>query len=400
MLLISINGFSQSTKKVCFLGNSYTYFNDLPQLVADLATADGNTLIKDQSTPGGYTFNLHTTNATSLAKISSDTWDYVVLQEQSQLPSFGWLQVASQCLPYAEILVDSIRSANACAVPLFFNTWGRRDGDPQWDSIDTFTEMNQRLHYTYNWLADEHSGKLSPVGIGFEHIANDGGSPIAFTALYSGDGSHPSVYGSYLAACIFYEIIFDTDVNGNTFFPGSITPTEAAYLQGVANHVVNDVDSVQIDYTQPFASFSYNLTGGFNVSFTNLSEHAFSYSWDFGDGNNSTEENPVHAFSGAGPYTVTLTAEYCGNSDDTTITIAGLSNQEYDSDPVRFYPNPSVDGNVYFNLTESSILSVFSIDGSLVRQESFSQGSHTLELQPGVYLIRINGIKPQKVIIY
>ena len=121
-LVIGFIGTAQTSKKVCFIGNSYTYSNDLPGLIASMATADGNILIKDQSTPGGHKFYDHTINGTSLMKISADTWDYVVLQDQSQYPSFPWSQVQTDVLPYAEILVDSIRSANDCAVPLFFNT--------------------------------------------------------------------------------------------------------------------------------------------------------------------------------------------------------------------------------------------------------------------------------------
>ena len=53
-----------------FIGNSYTYVNNLPQLVSNIATSFGDTLNYDNSTPGGATFNAHSTNSTTLAKIS------------------------------------------------------------------------------------------------------------------------------------------------------------------------------------------------------------------------------------------------------------------------------------------------------------------------------------------
>lgn len=118
-LILSSTLYGQIEKKVCFLGNSYTYANDLPGQIAGIAAADGNILIKDQNTPGGYTFEGHSTNTTSLTKIAGNTWDYVVLQEQSQLPSFPYDQVNTEILPFLEILVDSIRAANECAIPLF-----------------------------------------------------------------------------------------------------------------------------------------------------------------------------------------------------------------------------------------------------------------------------------------
>jgi len=60
----------------------------------------------------------------------------------------------------------------------------------------------------------------------------------------------------------------------------------------------------------PVASFQYEVsTDNFlEVSFTNFSQNAVSYSWDFGDGETSTEENPTHVYAGADSYTVTLTA--------------------------------------------------------------------------------------------
>jgi len=57
------------TLKVLFLGNSYTYVNNLPQLIKDIALANGDTLLFDSNCPGGHTFNNHFNNATSRAKI-------------------------------------------------------------------------------------------------------------------------------------------------------------------------------------------------------------------------------------------------------------------------------------------------------------------------------------------
>lgn len=58
------------------------------------------------------------------------------------------------------------------------------------------------------------------------------------------------------------------------------------------------------------ASFQYEVSSDnfLQVSFTNFSQNATSYSWDFGDGNNSTEEEPTHTYAETGDYDVTLTA--------------------------------------------------------------------------------------------
>ena len=65
------------------------------------------------------------------------------------------------------------------------------------------------------------------------------------------------MFGSYLAACIFYNIIFETTSTGNGYLPAGVSPTEATYLQDVADHVVYDVDSITVDYTiNPVANFN------------------------------------------------------------------------------------------------------------------------------------------------
>ena len=74
------------------------------------------------------------------------------------------------------------------------------------------------------------------------------------------------------------------------------------------------------------ASFQYEISeeNYLQVTFTDFSQGADSYAWDFGDGNTSTEANPVHEYAEAGTYTVKLTATGEGGSaersEDVTIT--------------------------------------------------------------------------------
>ncbi len=62
---------------------------------------------------------------------------------------------------------------------------------------------------------------------------------------------------------------------------------------------------------EPSVSFTMDKTDaelGETVTFTNISQDATSYVWDFGDGSISTEENPTHIYSSTGAYIITLTA--------------------------------------------------------------------------------------------
>ncbi len=99
-VLVALVGSVQAQQtRVLFLGNSYTAFNSLPSLTRLLALSLGDTMVVSSSMPGGYTFNDHTTNAVSMAAIQEGNWDFVVLQEQSQLPSFPPSQVDVESRP-------------------------------------------------------------------------------------------------------------------------------------------------------------------------------------------------------------------------------------------------------------------------------------------------------------
>ena len=247
-------------------------------------------------------------------------------------------------------------------------------------------------------MADLHSGKRAPVGIGFDHVYDDTTPPVTHTQLYSGDGSHPTIHGSYLAACIFYEIIFEQTCVGNTYLPSGVSQVQADYLQGVAKHVVHDVDSVDVDFTQPIADFSYALNGT-EVTFNNNSQHDFEWSWDFGDLNSSAEENPIHTYASVGSYNVTLTASYCGKNDDTTITVAWpLGNSE--NAPIQFkvVPNPTKNGNfnIVYNGPET-IYEIWSMDGILINRGVLGEPLPPI-IRSGTYLIKV-GDKTELLVV-
>jgi PKD repeat protein len=86
---------------------------------------------------------------------------------------------------------------------------------------------------------------------------------------------------------------------------------------------------------QAIADFSVSSTFGtapFLVTFSNKSQHATKYYWDFGDGTTSTYENETHTYRNNGTYTVTLTASNDVNNDKKTITINVTSIAKPDAD--------------------------------------------------------------------
>ena len=229
LLLLSTHVFSQNNTSVLFVGNSYTSYNNLPILFQDLSSSLGKTVVVDSKLNGGYTLQSHANDPVTYQKMNASEWDYVVLQAQSQEPSFPYGQVNSQTLPYAMQLADSAQTTSECSQALFFMTWGRENGDPQWDSINTFDKMNFRLRNAYLRFADSSNSSVAPVGVAWKYVRDN--HPTI--SLYAGDGSHPKPAGSYLAACTFYASIFHESPVGSTFL-GGLDVSTAEILQNAA----------------------------------------------------------------------------------------------------------------------------------------------------------------------
>jgi hypothetical protein len=77
--------FSQQSKDVLFIGNSYIFYNDLPNMVSQIALSFGDTLNYNASTPGGATFNIHANSPQTYTMMNQSQWDYVVSQTHNPI---------------------------------------------------------------------------------------------------------------------------------------------------------------------------------------------------------------------------------------------------------------------------------------------------------------------------
>ena len=327
----TLSSFSQDSISVLFVGNSYTYVNDLPTMISNLAISIGDEITFDSKTNGGFTFANQLNDPLTHTKIESKPWDYVVLQGQSQEPAFPYTQVNTNTLPQAVQLADSVYANRFCSQAMYFMTWGREVGDPQWDSINTFYKMNDRLRLAYLRITDSAQASVSPVGVAWKYVRDN--HPTI--QLYSGDGSHPSVEGSYLAACTFYASLFRKSPVGATY-TSTLDVTTAGILQNAAALCV--LDSLETWHLRSndevaIADFE-SMTTDLSVQFTNSSWRSTDFEWNFGDGATSNLSNPEHTYAMDGNYTVTLVASNeCG--DDTiqkviSVSLAGLPSNDID----------------------------------------------------------------------
>lgn len=340
-LLAITNSSAQTTRKVLFLGNSYTNVNNLPQLVHDVALSAGDTLIFDSNMPGGYTTQDHSQDPASQGKIMAGGWDYVVIQGQSQEP----ITHTGQFRLGASDLETQIHQYNPCAVLLLYMTWGRKNGDPtncqDFPVMCTYEGMDSTLRNIYLGLADLLNTEVSPVSVVWHHLRQNNPG----IELYQPDESHPSKAGSYAAACSFYAAIFKKDPTGITYDYG-LPSGDAATIRNAAKTEVFDHLNAW-DYKQlPVSGFQYQIVSGSTntVSFQPINYGAKqTYHWDFGDGDTSTMPGVIHSYATNGTYTIRLTTTNCDlqgvhhSSTDTVIQFCQHTPTVYTNHPWLCY---------------------------------------------------------------
>lgn len=325
-LLFAVHSQAQITKKALFLGNSYTYVNDLPLTLSKLASSLGDSLISNINATGGQRLSGHAGDANTYISFKKDNWDYIVLQEQSQLPSFPPSQVQSDVFPYANRLCDSIHALPNCVKPVFFMTWGRKNGDQanckNYAPLCTYEGMQLELRKNYLTMAKTNNAYAIPVGMVWREIRRKWPS----INLYTSDESHPRPEGTYAAACTFYAVLYGKSPVGASY-KGGLTSAEADSIQIAANAIVFDsLKTWNIISGSIISSFSYTKNQD-TVHFNYTGSLADSVSWDFGDGTSSKLNAPTHIYNTSDTFKVTVTAYKGCISSDTTKEIIVSSNK-------------------------------------------------------------------------
>lgn len=382
---------AQSNLNVLFIGNSYTDVNNLPSLIQQMGYSTGDTITYQSNLPGGSTFGQHCNN-NSMTLIRQGGWDVVVLQEQSQNPSFPDVQVQNEVFPFAKRLVDSVYANNPCANPVFYMTWGRKYGDPDngaiFPPIATYNGMDSLLALRYMIMKEDNDASVSPVGKVWHYIRDS----FPSIELYQSDNSHPSMAGSYAAACSFYAVLFGKDPTGITY-TSSLDAATATTIRQVAKKVVYDSLSKWLR-PLPDADFSYSDNNG-GVAFTNNSQKADSYLWDFADGTTDTAANPTHVFHAQGTYNVKLIAfRHC--VPDTVvkaITVnSGVGLSETVGNSIELFPNPTANYLRISGLENVESIEIYSADGKKVFEKtspSVTEVVDTKSFAGGIYAVGI-----------
>lgn len=248
---------------VLMLGNSYTLSNSLAgQLRSQLeAGVPAYTLVDvEREAAGGRRFTDHlaeadgsrgATRTRDLLVTGGYSWDWVILQEQSQIPGFPSWDPTLRASEAALVDLDDLVEANGAETVLFM-TWGRRNGDSSNPALyPDFETMNDRILDGYLQYAAAASTAvrpvwIAPVGLAFAQVHADAsavGDPLApgsdFARLYRPDGSHPSAWGSFLASAVQFATLTGREATGVGVGMGMVgDEAYRAYLETVADTVV------------------------------------------------------------------------------------------------------------------------------------------------------------------
>ncbi len=183
--------------RVLMLGNSYTFYHDMPNMLADVLSCEviaytrGGARLSEQ-------LNSNTQmGAKTQRALREEKWDYVVLQEMSNGP----ITAKESFFNSVSALCEQIKQNGA--VPVLYATWAYEKNSEQMATMNCdYDQMYQMLYDVYHEAANKNHALVADVGKVFYELADT-------TELYMSDGSHPTKYGSQIAAETIAKVILE-----------------------------------------------------------------------------------------------------------------------------------------------------------------------------------------------
>ena len=173
--------------------------------------ARGKTLGHRLISAGGASLRMHWNRSEAQEAIAAARYDYIVLQEQSTLPIKNAVRMRENIL-----LFDEVIKASGARTALYM-TWAR-EHEPQ---------NQQAIADAYTSVGSEIGATVVPVGLAWHRFLSEHLSP----KLHDKDRSHPTLAGSYLAACVFYSVLFGESPEGIDAPVEGLGDDEAALLR-------------------------------------------------------------------------------------------------------------------------------------------------------------------------
>lgn len=222
-------------QRVLIIGNSYTFYNDLPNVLQALSSKTKCPLKVESYTAGAMSlrgFLDDPQHAKAKQLVESGNYDWLILQDQSQTPAYK-----------PDETMDSVKRWAAIAKKhntkvLLFLTWAH--ASQEGGKMTPLVAMQEQTSTTYCKAAVENKVKVAPVGEAWAKWYQKNPNK----ELHLDDLSHPNASGTYLAACVIHASISGkpVKVSGNLKLGKQaimrVPKNTAKELQAVANATV------------------------------------------------------------------------------------------------------------------------------------------------------------------
>ncbi len=225
-----------STTKIFFIGNSFTYYYDIPALVEGLGKSLGEMIKVDYVVKGSTTLATHSSHTSETGiqiynkLLENDDYDFVVLQEQSTTPYGNYTSFKNGV---TSLTSDVKTTQRNCEVRLY-STWAYEEAASS--QKKNIPDLEKLIRDSYIKCANEVTGvsDVNFVGPAFTKIYTD----YKDIPLYYSDNKHQSINGAYLSACVHVlSMLKNINIDETDFFG-----------KKVADYVLEN------DPTAPFAS--------------------------------------------------------------------------------------------------------------------------------------------------
>ncbi|UUC45342.1 T9SS type A sorting domain-containing protein [Flavobacterium cerinum] len=372
-----------TTKNILFVGNSMTYYNDMPVIFRDIANNKGKNVATQMHAPGGTGFINHVTNPQVYNLFKSKEWHAVILQPGTG-ESAGVTSSVNTTAQRGQILIDSIRKYSPCAKIMLYEI---PYGVPAATDYATYFVLQTQIRDSITKMADLLHIPFVPAGESARMHYNTQ-QDLLLHSTYN--DVHPNLNGSYLVASTMYASLFQEPVTGTTSFNG-IPQATATYFHSIADEIVlPNKANWRINTYNLHADFDYQITDT-TVTFTNTATNFTTLEWDFGDGNTANILNPVHTFANNGQKTVRLKVmrDNCSEIIEKQIDLNSLVLTDFFRSQITLYPNPA---KSQLNITGkvATGIRIFNSIGQKVYSNTTRQLQHEVNLSGftnGVYFL-------------
>jgi hypothetical protein len=214
----------RKTVRLAWVGNSFVYYNNLPQMLACLLKYDGINFKQKRVLVGGQSLHGHSQDPSVSNLLAQNQWDYVVLQDNSAVPGGCDEHKLNESITALRDVFSPLLPKSGSGRVLLYSSWGHKVGSPvlekyaeQYPSFEVMNEKTAAGYCVYKTVLKQAflDVAIVPVGRAFSCVyqsdveqGRDPDAPLSlFSRLFAPDSFHPSPLGTFLSACVFHHII-------------------------------------------------------------------------------------------------------------------------------------------------------------------------------------------------